>query len=113
MTREQLETVLNDTIKMVDTKEEVIRNMVKQIVVMTEKLELLGKIHEQVKITNKEDSTVLGYAVDRLLTLTKNKDGSLSYCGFFEHKNGAQWEAERVLDRAIQEITKQTITGRA
>lgn len=112
MTRKQLQTVLNDTIKMVDTKEEVIRNMSKKIVAMGEKLELLDKIRNQVTITNKDDAAVLGYAVDRLLTLTKNKDGSFLYCGFFEHKNGAQWEAERILDRAIQEITKQTMVSK-
>lgn len=112
MTREQLQTVLNDTIKMVDTKQEVIRNMSKRIASMTEKLELLVEIHKQVGITNKEDAAVLGYAVDRLLTLTPKKDGSLSYCGFCEHRNGAQWKAERVLDSAIQEITKQTMVSK-
>ena len=65
---------------------------------------IIEKCFDDIKITNKEDASILGYCVKLAMGATQNKDGSISYAGFFEHKNNAQWEAERYIDRAIKEV---------
>lgn len=77
------------------------------------KKELVFKCSNQIgKLTNRNWAAVLGYCVKLAEGATLNNDGSVSYCGFFEHRNNEQHEAERTLDHAIREITKQTRSGR-
>lgn len=77
------------------------------------KKELIFKCSHNIgKLNNRNWAAVLGYCVKLAEGATLNDDGSISYCGFFEHRNNEQHEAERVLDHAILETTKQTISGR-
>lgn len=109
--------VLNDTIKMVDTKQEIIHNLSLKIAEMTRKevkAQLISNCSQQIgKLTNRNWAAVLGYCVKLAEGATVNNDGSISYCGFFEHRNNEQHVAERTMDNAIRELTKQTISGRA
>lgn len=65
---------------------------------------IIEKCFDDIKITNKEDASIFGYCVKLAMGAIQNEDGSISYSGFFEHKNNAQWEAERYIDRAINEV---------
>lgn len=67
---------------------------------------IIENCYNLLKITNRNDAAILGYCVKLSMSITQNNDGSLSYCGFFEHKNSEQWEAERTIDEAIKELKK-------
>lgn len=66
--------------------------------------QIIDNCYNQLRITSRRDAAILGYCVKLAYGATRNKDGSISYCGFFEHRNDEQWEAERTMDQAIKEI---------
>ena len=65
---------------------------------------IIEKCYKNIKMTNRNDAAILGYCVRLAMSATKNDDGSISYCRFFEHRNGEQWMAEYEVDGAIKEI---------
>lgn len=46
---------------------------------------------------NKEEAAILGYIMSRINSTTINNDGTINYSCFFEHRNNAQWQAEKFL----------------
>lgn len=68
------------------------------------KQKIIDKCYNNIKITNRNDAAILGYCVRLAMSATKNDDGSISYCRFFEHRNSDQWMAEHEIDRVIKEI---------